>query len=127
MDLDHRTDETSRRVFMTIGGGVTGAAVARYIATVAAARPELTGWDWIQDVRESSGEVDNADIETVARAFGKTGPCWTVFVSHDPNLRLWCRVMDAMFQGRRHLSAATPEAAVKLLEDMRSDAGLVLA
>lgn len=127
MDLDHRTDETNRRVFMTIGSGVTGAAVARYIATITAQRPELAAWDWIQDVRDSSGEVDNADIEAVARTFGRTGPCWTVFVSHDLNLRLWCRVMDGMFEGRRHLTAATPDAAIRALEGVRSDAGLVVA
>lgn len=125
--MDHRTDETTRRVFMTIGSGVTGASVARYIAAITAARPEFATWDWIQDVRDSSGEVDNADIEAVARTFGRTGPCWTVFVSHDLNLRLWCRVMDGMFEGRRHLTAATPEAAIRALEGFRSDAGLVVA
>ena len=127
MDLEQRTDETNRRVFMTIGSGVTGAAVARSIETITAARPELATWDWIQDVRDSSGEVDNSDIEAVARTFCKTGPCWTVFVSHDPNLRLWCRVMDGMFAGRRHLTAATPEAAIRALEGVRSDAALVVA
>jgi len=127
MDLSHRIDEAARRVFMTLGESATGAATARYIAGLAAARPELAGWDWIQDVRETRGAVDNADIEAVSAAFGSTGPCWTVFVSHDPNLALWCKVMDGMFDGRRHLSVATPEAAVKLLEDMRSDAGLALA
>src|SRR3989344_2747544 len=48
MDLDHRTDETNRRGFMTIGSGVTGAAVARHIATITAARPAHPppGWLW---------------------------------------------------------------------------------
>ena len=127
MDLSHRTDEANRRVFMTIRGGATGAATARYIAELAAGRPELAGWDWIQDLRENDGEVDNADIEAVSRAFGATGPCWTVFVSHDPNLRLWCKVMDGMFAGRLHLSAPTPEAAVKALEEVRAGADLVVA
>ena len=127
MDLNHRIDEANRRVFMTIGDGATGAATSRYIAALAAERPELAGWDWIQDIRLSAGEVDNADIEAVARAFGSTGPCWTVFVSHDPNLRLWCKVMDGMFEGRQHLAAPTPEAAIRALEAARASVGLVPA
>jgi hypothetical protein len=120
MNLDHRIEEATQRVFMTLGEGASGAAASRYICALVAARPELAGWDWIQDVRESDGKVDNADIEVVARAFGRSGPCWTVFVSHDANLSLWCRVMDGLFAGRRHLTALTPEAAVKLLDEARA-------
>lgn len=122
MDIDHRFDETAKRVFMTVGEAATGAAVSARIAELAAGRPELAGWDWIQDVRESRGEVDNADIASVAEAFAAAppGPCWTVFVSHDTNLALWCKVMDAMFNGRLHRSAPTPEAAIQLLEALRA-------
>lgn len=107
---------------MTIGEAATGAAVSRRIADLAAARPELAGWDWIQDVRANRGEVDNADIAAVAEVFAAAGPgpCWTIFVSHDPNLALWCKVMDAMFNGRLHRAAATPEAAVQLLDSLRA-------
>lgn len=125
MKLDHRIESASRRVFMTLGQGATGAAASRYICELVAARPELAAWDWIQDVRENDGAVGNADIEVIARAFGRTERCWTIFVSHDPNLALWCRVMDGLFAGRLHLTAATPEGALKLLDDTR--AGLVRA
>ncbi len=127
MHLTHRIDEADRRVFMTIGETATGAATSRYIAQLAAGRPELAHWDWIQDVRNSGGEVDNADIEMVSRAFGRTGRCWTVFVSHDPNLVLWCKVMDGMFDGRLHLAAPTPEAAIRALEAARASVGLAPA
>lgn len=121
MDIEHRFDEPGRRVFMRIGEAATGAAVSRRIAELAAGRPELAGWDWIQDVRESRGEVGNADIAAVAEAFAVAppGPCWTVFVSHDPNLSLWCKVMDAMFNGRLHRAVLTPEAAIRLLDSLR--------
>lgn len=121
MSIDHRFDEPARRVFMTMGEAATGAAAARQIAALAADRPELAGWDWIQDVRENRGEVHNADIAAVAEAFSVAlpGPCWTIFVSHDPNLALWCKVMDAMFNGRQHRTAATPEAAIALLDSLR--------
>ena len=122
MDIEYRIEEPARRVFMRIGETATGAAVSRRIADLAAARPELAGWDWIQDVRENRGEVDNADIAAVAEAFADAppGPCWTIFVSHDSNLALWCKVMDAMFNGRLHRAAATPEAAVQLLDSLRA-------
>lgn len=122
MDIEHRFDEQARRVFMTVGGAATGRAVAGHIADLVAARPELTGWDWIQDVRESSGEVDNADVAVVAEAFAVAppGPCWTIFVSHDRNFGLWCKVMDVMFQGRQHRAVLSPEAAVVLLDSLRA-------
>jgi len=122
MDIEHRFDEQARRVFMTVGGRATGRAVAGHIAGLVADRPGLAGWDWIQDVRESGGEVDNADIAVVAEAFAAapSGPCWTVFVSHDRNLGLWCKVMDAMFQGRQHRAVLSPEAAVMLLDSLRA-------
>ena len=121
MDIEHRFDEAAKRVFMTIGEAATGTAVARQIASLAAARPELAGWDWIQDVRDSRGGVDNGDIAMVAEAFAAAppAPCWTVFVSTDPNLGLWCKVMDAMFRTRLHRSVLTPEAAIQLLESLR--------
>lgn len=122
MDIEQRFDEPARRVFMRVGGAATGTAVSRHIAALVAARPELTGWDWIQDLRESSGDVDNADIATVAEAFAAAppGPCWTIFVSHDRNFGLWCKVMDAMFQGRMHRAVLSPEAAVMLLDSLRA-------
>lgn len=121
MDIEHRFDEPARRVHMRIGETATGSAVARRIAELAAGRPELAGWDWIQDVRESRGEVGNADIALVAEAFAAAppGPCWTIFVSHDPNLALWCKVMDGMFNGRLHRAASSPEAAAQLLASLR--------
>lgn len=122
MDIDHHFDEAARRVCMRIGQTATGSAVSRHIGSLTARRPELAGWDWIHDIRESSGEVDNADIAAVAEAFAGAppGPCWTVFVSHDRNLGLWCKVMDAMFQGRQHLSVLSPEAAHQLLDSLRA-------
>ena len=121
MAIEHHFDEPKKRVLMRIGEMDTGAAVSRHIAALTAARPELAEWDWIQDVRASRGVVDNADIADVAEAFAgaASGPCWTVFVSHDPNLALWCKVMDAMFNGRLHRTVLTPEAAAVLLDSLR--------
>ena len=122
MAIEHRFDESARRVFMKMGEDATGAAVSRHIAALTADRPELAGWDWIQDVRENRGQVENADIAVVAEAFAGAppGPCWTIFVSHDRNLDLWCKVMDPLFQGRQHRTAPTPEAAEMVLDSLRA-------
>ena len=122
MDIAHRFDEEARRVVMTVGESGTGASVSRYIAALVAKRPEILGWDWIQDIRQGSGEVDNADIRATAVIFAAAppGPCWTIFVSHDRNLGLWCKVMDAMFQGRQHRAVLSLEAAGVLLNSLRA-------
>tara|TARA_R110002124_G_scaffold92069_2_gene234008 strand:+ start:6237 stop:6548 length:312 start_codon:yes stop_codon:yes gene_type:complete len=85
-------------------------------------RPELIGWDWVQDVRLASGDVDVGDVTRVARAFADAPPgvTFTVFVSTDPNLGTWARAMDFEFVRRRHLCAPTPEAAIALLERHRA-------
>jgi len=85
-------------------------------------RPELIGWDWIQDVRLASGDVGVGDVTRVAQAFADAPPgeTFTVFVSTDPNLGTWARAMDFEFVRRRHLCAPTPEAAIALLERHRA-------
>lgn len=105
-----------------MGPDVRGETVSRRILELTAARPELAGWDWIHDIRESSGDVGNPDVAMVARAFAAAppGPTWTVFVTHDRNFDLWCRVMDAQFPGRTHLTAPSVEAAVLRLDRLRT-------
>ncbi|MDY6924949.1 MAG: hypothetical protein SWI22_13450 [Pseudomonadota bacterium] len=122
MDIEHSFDEGKKRVLMRIGEAASGAAVSRYIAGLATERPELADWDWVQDIRESRGNVDNADIAAVAEALATAspGPCWTIYVTHDHNLALWCKVMDAMFRGRLHRVVATPQAAASLLDALRA-------
>ena len=96
--------------------------MSRYIINLTGRRPELKGWDWVHDIRHSSGEVGNPDVVEVARAFADSppGPTWTVFVTHDRNFDLWCKVMDAQFPGRTHLTALTPEAALRQLDALRA-------
>lgn len=114
-------DEEFERVFMTITGASTGAQVSRCIAEHVAEHPEAMGWDWVQDIRLSTGEVTVADCNTVAAAFapGDVRDCWTVFVSLDRNLGLWTPSMDLMFKHRKHLTAVTIEQAVADLDVRR--------
>lgn len=105
-----------------MGDDVTGAQTAGHIVDLTARRPELKGWDWVHDIRQSSGEADNADVAEVARAFADSppGPTWTIFVTEDRNFGLWCKVMDAQFRGRAHLTAPTVEAALRELDQLRA-------
>ena len=109
-------------MILTMGEDVTGAQSTRHILDLTARRPELKGWDWVHDIRESSGEVGNADVAGVAAAFADSppGPAWTVFVTNDRNFALWCKVMDVQFPRRTHLTALTVEAAIAQLDALRS-------
>ena len=120
--LRERIDEQARRVILTMGEDVTGAQSARHIVQLTARRPELKGWDWVHDIRHSSGEVGNPDVTEVARAFvdSPPGPTWTVFVTEDRNFYLWCKVMDAQFRGRVHLTALTVDEAEEQLDALRA-------
>lgn len=121
MPISLEVDDENERVFMTITGGATGAQVARRIAEHVECHPQARRWDWVQDVRLSTGEVTVADINAVARTFapGDVEDCWTVFVSMDRNLGLWLPSMDLMFKRRKHLSAITIEQAVADLDVLR--------
>ena len=119
----HQIDEAGRRVVMALGPGITGRKSSRLIVELVTERPELADWDWIMDLRQSSGESDNSDVATVARAFASHatvgGRSYTVFVTEDPGFPLWARTMDPQFDGRIHLTAPTLEAAQSLLDRRR--------
>lgn len=122
MPVGQRIDENARRVILTMGERTTGAQSTRRIVSLTASRPELKGWDWVHDIRESSGEASNADVTEVAGAFAGSppGPAWTIFVTNDRNFGLWCKVMDVQFPGRTHLTALTVEAAEAQLDALRA-------
>jgi hypothetical protein len=115
-------DEVNRRVLITSPDGISGQAATRIIVDMVRQRPELTGWDWVHDVRRALGDVSVDDISEVARAFANPPPgvTFTIFVSTDANLGTWARAMDFEFVRRRHLCAPTPEAALALLERHRA-------
>jgi len=76
----------------------------------------------VHDIRQSSGEVGNPDVVEVASAFDDSppGPTWTIFVTNDRNFYLWCKVMDAQFSGRTHLTALTLYEAEEQLDALRA-------
>ena len=125
MTIEHRVDEGARRVTLVLGPRDTAAASTRLILDLVAERPELKSWDWVHDVREAGGHADLADTDAVAAAFaGDAGtPCWTIFVSHDRHLALWCQVMDHQIPGRRHFTAPTLEKAYADLDARRAAIG----
>lgn len=120
MAIHWTLDEAARRVLMRIDGGATGRQATDFICGEVRARPELVEWDWIQDVRAASGDADNTDLNRVAEAFAEaTTATHTVFVSTDPALAQWTKVMDHVFNDRRHYVVDTPEAASRLLDRLR--------
>lgn len=121
MAISLDVDEQFERIFLTITDASTGAQVARRIAEHLAEHPAARAWDWVQDIRQASGEVTVADTNKVAAAFapGDDRPCWTVFISLDRNLGLWTPSMDLLFRHRKHLTAITSEQAVANLDALR--------
>lgn len=119
----HQIDEANRRVIMAPGPALTGRQVSRQIIELVKERPELADWDWVHDLRHSSGEADNADVSTVAQAFSRHatpgGRSYTVFITEDPGFPFWAQTMDPQFDGRIHLTAPSLEAALSLLDRRR--------
>ena len=122
MGIEHLIDETARRVTIVLKPCDTAAASTRLILDLVARRPELLGWDWIHDVREAGGHADLADTNAVADVFAKVpeAEAYTVFVTRDRHLDLWCQVMDHQIRGRRHLTALTLEQAHADLDARRA-------
>ena len=121
MAIRHELDEGRRRLHLTGDGGSGGRDVVAFTTEQLAARPELIEWDWIIDLSQATGEVRNEDVDEAARLFaGQDEPAWTVFVSADPNLPLWARVMDHQFSKRLHLTAPDADAAGRLLDRKRA-------
>ena len=116
--------DAQRRVLLTSGQGARGPQLADATIRAVVERPELANWDWINHLQATVEDSSGEDIARIAAAFDplSTGPCWTVFVSRDPNLRLWAQVMDHQFKHRRHLFADSPEAAAALLDRTRAKA-----
>lgn len=113
MSIETRIDETARRITQILSAADSGAAASRLIVDMVTQRPELAGWDWVHDVRQAEGRASLEDVEVAAAAFANAPPgeTFTVFVTNDRNLTLWCRVMDHQIPGRRHLTALTVEEA----------------
>ena len=113
MSIETRIDETTRRITQVLGAAESGATASRLIVDMVARRPEFSGWDWVHDVRKAEGRASLHDVEVAAAAFANAPPgeTFTVFVTTDRNLTLWCRVMDHQIPGRRHLTALTLEQA----------------
>lgn len=122
--ITHRIDDPRRQVWIRADGATTGAEVSAFIVGLTEARPELLEFDFVHDLREASGDVNNNDVDRVATSFaaGPAGPTYTVFITLDPHFATWARAMDFQFPNRKHYIASTPEGAEALLRRLRSPA-----
>lgn len=115
-------DDVRRRVVLTSDQTTTGRQATDLILKLVHERPELMDYDWVHDIRITSGEVDTGDIDRVADAFSRASgvQTYTVFVTEDPNFAPWARTMDFLFRERKHMVAATPETAHALIDRVRA-------
>ena len=121
MAIRHQLDEARRRILLSGDGADGGREVIAFVMGQLQVRPELLDWDWIIDLSQASGLVGNADVDAASNLFSGQGEAaWTVFVSSDPNLAVWARLMDHQFPLRRHLIAHDADAAHRLLDRKRA-------
>lgn len=125
--IAHRIDDQHRQVWIRADGATTGAHVSAFIVELTEARIELRGYDFVHDLREASGDVNNNDVDQVATSFAATpsAVAYTVFITDDPSFGIWARAMDFQFPTRRHYVASSPEGAEALLQRLRAEAGAV--
>lgn len=123
MAVTHLIDDDRRRVHIRIDGSTNGAAASGVIVALADARSELLDYDFVIDIRDASGDVNNNDVDQVATSFAAhpSVPTYTVFITQDRSFADWARVMDFQFQNRKHHVVSSPEEAEALLERLRPE------
>ncbi|MBX9617221.1 MAG: hypothetical protein K2X25_16635 [Caulobacteraceae bacterium] len=123
MAITHRIDDQRRQVWIRADGATTGAHVSGFIVELAESRSELMDYDFVHDLREASGDVNNNDVDRVATSFSArpSSPSHTVFITRDPSFGLWARSMDFQFPNRKHHVVQTPAEAEALLRRLRSE------
>jgi hypothetical protein len=119
------TEDAARRVRVVAGPRDKGADIARQVCALLEARPELTGFDFLYDLTDWSGEATNADVEAIARVYEPRrvpmpSAKYTVFATGDPNFHLWAAAMDHFFADRRHYVARTVPLAEARLAALRA-------
>ncbi len=103
--MNYVIDRDDRIVTVNIGPSDSGEATTESLLALGDAEPELWTWDCIIHVPVVA---QDASVEQVARAARRYATqkgvrATTVFVSDDVYLRLWAKVMDVQFPGRKHL------------------------
>lgn len=120
--MDYVIDEDACIFQLDMVSAVSSDRLLEATLALIAARPELCGWDWI-----ALGEPlpDDATTEHLAQLQAAWGAppkveAVTVFVTHDPLLHLWAKVMDFQFVRRKHMVVRERDAAYQLIERRRS-------
>ena len=119
--VDIGLDDKRHRLLFTLRGPVTGPEVCARLCELYIQQPELTGYDYVFDLREYSGDVEAAHLEPIAQIYAgvrvpEAESVRTAFVTLDPNFELWATAMDFQFPGREHrvfLSMAEAEAFLR--------------
>lgn len=119
--MPHRIDDGGRVFHLELTGGTARRLLDEVLAVVKA-RPDLWAWDWIVYTPVLPEDASIDQIAQLAQLYADAAKAevLTIFVSHDPSLHLWARVMDFQFRPRKHVVVATLQAAEARLERERS-------
>jgi hypothetical protein len=118
-------DDDHRRMTVVIEGQAGGRQVQGALRNVFEQRPEVTGFDYLFDLRSYRGDVSAGDLDPVAEIYASVrGECAngtrTAFITSDPLFGLWATAMNYQFPGRGHAAFPEAELAEEFLVEPRS-------
>ena len=108
--------EPNPLVRVVVRGLLDQQAGAEALFKLYAEHPRAPYYDRLFDLTEFETGLDAQNMARVAEAYHErnTDPtflCRTAIVTMDDNFRLWARGLDLQFEGRKHRTFATVEAA----------------
>lgn len=120
--MRYEIDEAARILRLDLVSAGSADKVLTATLALITERPELCSWDWIV---ECDPMPDDATVQHLAKLAEAWGPppeleAVTVFITQDPLLHLWARVMDFQFVRRKHLIERDVEAAQRLMQRRRA-------
>lgn len=123
--MDYEIDEEAQILQFDMASVNSADKVLATVLMLIGERPELCGWDWIALGDPLPDDARHDHLARLSEAWGlpPAVEAVTVFVTPDPFLYLWAKVMDFQFVRRKHLVVRDVAAARSLIERRQAARG----